>query len=555
MTRRINNVHEVSWPRFQRLADHGLVVTFGDAIDLALCQRIARLRDLLAAEAAVGADDPLAAEPRFWVDDLVPAYTTLTVIGQMPPQMRGELEDRIRDLWSGLADDPRVDDTGTNREIVVPVEYGGAAGPDLGVVAATTGLSTDEVIRRHSAAQYTVATLGFAPGFAYLAGLPGDLAIPRRAVPRTAVPAGSVAIGGGQAGVYSVETPGGWHILGRTPLRLFDPANAEPTLLRQGDRVRFQPVTHAVFPEREPEPPVVPSWGDVLEVIQPGLQTTVQDGGRHGLGRFGLAPNGAADRFSHLMGSVLLHDHHADAALEITGGGFHARFLRPVRFIVTGRGRGVLWNGRPLPDGGARVAMPGDEIQVDVTGRKGEFRAYLCIAGGFGVPMVLGSRSTDLAARIGGYRGRPLRAGDRLPGGKLLMAFIDPRRPRLYANREHPFEVMRGPQADRFDPAMFERFLTATFAVSPQSNRVGLRLDGPRLVPSQADIISEGMVTGAIQVTGSGQPIVMLPGRATVGGYPKIAVVVDADLDRLGQLAPGDRVRFALAGEPAGGST
>jgi KipI family sensor histidine kinase inhibitor len=126
--------------------------------------------------------------------------------------------------------------------IEVPVHYGGADGPDLAFVARHAGLSAQEVVRRHARATYQVALLGFAPGFPYLLGLDPSLATPRRTTPRLRVPAGSVAIGGAQAGIYPAELPGGWHLIGRTPLRLFDPAREPPCLLGVGDRVRFVPI-------------------------------------------------------------------------------------------------------------------------------------------------------------------------------------------------------------------------------------------------------------------------------------------------------------------------
>ena len=128
------------------------------------------------------------------------------------------------------------------RTMTVRVAYGGEHGPDLPGVAAHTGLEPAEVVARHAAASYRVACMGFAPGFAFLVGLPSELATPRRATPRTSVPAGSVGIGGAQTGIYPSETPGGWHLIGRTPVRLFDLARPEPFFLRPGDHVRFRPI-------------------------------------------------------------------------------------------------------------------------------------------------------------------------------------------------------------------------------------------------------------------------------------------------------------------------
>jgi allophanate hydrolase subunit 2 len=147
-------------------------------------------------------------------------------------------------------------------------------------------------------------------------------------------------------------------------------------------------------------------------------------------------------------------------------------------------------------------------------------------------------------ARFGGFHGRALRHGDRLRVGVAAPGRRQAARVwRTAVN--YSFRVVRGPQVDRFDDNAWRAFTTREFTVSSQSNRLGIRLDGPPILPNGgADIISEGLVTGAIQITGEGQPIVMLPSRATIGGYPKIATVMSADLDRLGQLRPGDPVRF-----------
>ncbi|WIG55610.1 MAG: Allophanate hydrolase 2 subunit 1 [Rhodanobacteraceae bacterium] len=131
--------------------------------------------------------------------------------------------------------------------MAIPVCYGGDCGPDIDAIAEHAGLVRDEVIARHAAAEYTVAMLGFAPGFPYLLGLDAALHVPRRATPRTRVPAGSVAIGGAQTGIYPCELPGGWHLIGRTPLALFDPRRDPPCLLAPGDRVRFRAIDAGEF--------------------------------------------------------------------------------------------------------------------------------------------------------------------------------------------------------------------------------------------------------------------------------------------------------------------
>jgi KipI family sensor histidine kinase inhibitor len=515
-----------TWP----LADHGLLCAFGDRIDLDLSQRIAWLATALADEDPAG------------VVDLIPSYTTLLVMLEPGATDVPAVLAAIERAWATIVARPVP--IRAAREVVIPVSYGGADGPDVREVARHTGLSVDEVIRRHTGATYRVGTIGFSPGFAYLIGLPPVLATPRRATPRVRVPVGSVGIGGAQTGVYSCPTPGGWSLIGRTALPLFDPERDPPSLLRVGDAVQFDAVSRRERPVARTSPELSRHpHRAALEVLAPGLLTTVQDLGRPGYGSIGVAPGGAADRGALVRGNRLLGNPDGAAALECTINGPRVRLLRPGRIVIAGADLGARLNGLFLPVGAVRVVKPGDELAFDGRRRPGA-RAYLCLAGGIDVPVRLGSRATDLVGGFGGYQGRPLRRGDRLAVGRDAEAGAvhepDPASP-----VRGPIRIVRGPQADRFDVYAWNTLLDREFTVSPQSNRQGLRLEGPALAPvGGADIISQGVITGAIQITGEGQPIVMLPARATTGGYPQVATVVAADLDRLGQLAPGARVRF-----------
>lgn len=178
----------------------------------------------------------VAAAARAWPDviDVVPGMNNLTIVFDALAATAESLTPALRDAWE-TADVEHAD----GREVEIPVEYGGAAGPDLAAVAAHTGLPADEVVARHAAGAYVVFFVGFQPGFAYLGGLDASLHTPRRAAPRLEVPAGSVGIGGAQTGIYPATSPGGWQLIGRTSQVLFDPARPQPTLLLPGDRVRF----------------------------------------------------------------------------------------------------------------------------------------------------------------------------------------------------------------------------------------------------------------------------------------------------------------------------
>ncbi len=552
-------------PHVAPLAESGLLVTFGDALSAPLSRRIAALTDSLLALDLPG------------VIDLVPSYTTLTVLLDPERADPSAIEETIRERWDATETEVDVPPA---RQVTIPVAYGGDAGPDLDAVAAHTGLAADEVIRRHSAAVYLVAALGFAPGFAFLLGLPPELATPRRAEPRTRVPPGSVGIGAAQTGVYALPTPGGWNLIGRTPRRLFDPTaaatGADPFTLHVGDEVRFEPVAADALEPLDgapsaasmPIPETADRNGPSIEIVEPGLLTTVQDLGRPGQGRFGVSPGGAVDRGALLLGNHLVGNDPGAAALELTLIGPRLRvsgFEQPRAAALTGTDLGARLNGAPLQPGRPFTLRDGDELAFDpAQADRAGVRAYLCLAGGLDVPVVLGSRATDLLAGFGGWHGRALKAGDRLPlGGVPTREALTPQprnpSPRigrgvarqrrgegsLAVERAVILRFVRGPQADRFDDEAFATFTSTPYQVTSRSDRVGLRLRGAALrSETGVDVISEGMTTGAIQIAGDGQPIVMLPARATIGGYARIGTVIGADLDRLAQLPPGAAVRF-----------
>lgn len=211
------------------LGERAVLLDFpGQVPDLALQQRLWRLRDqVLATGDAI---------------DCVPGMGNLTWVFDPEHLESGAARERLLAHWARVCEAPLVRDPDLirdGRQVDVPVHYGGEAGPDLAAVAALHGMSAREVVRRHSEAEYRVFFLGFLPGFAYLDGLPAALHTPRRATPRTAVPAGSVGIGGAQTGIYPSVSPGGWQLIGRTPLVLFDPVGDPPTRLQPGDRLRF----------------------------------------------------------------------------------------------------------------------------------------------------------------------------------------------------------------------------------------------------------------------------------------------------------------------------
>jgi KipI family sensor histidine kinase inhibitor len=519
-------------PRFLPILPSALLMTVGEHIDAELTRRTAQFRRWI--------EMALAGETL----DIIPSYTTVLIIYDPDVTSEGQLTVRLLEGWERL--DLLVEEVDVTI-ITIPVVYGDEFGEDLNDVARHTGLSAGDVIARHLEPTYTVGALGFAPGFTYLVGLSPDLETPRRARPRLRVPSGSIGIGGAQTGIYALPTSGGWNLIGRTPQRLFDPLPDEPVGLRMGDQVRFRQIDRSEWQEPEPvgTPPRTDPKDGVIEVLSPGFQTTVQGPGRLGHGNLGFAPNGPADRASFAAANRAVGNPVGTPALEMTLVGPHLRFHRRLAIVVAGADLGARLNGLPLPMGRAQEVLPDDEIsfQAPAGGTNG-MRAYFAVAGGIDVPLVMGSASTDLTAGIGGHEGRALIAGDCLSVGARDNVTVGRPSPRFHVDGNR-LGVVPGPQRDSFSDDTWDRFISEPFTVTSEANRVGIRLDGPRLDPlNGADIVSEGIVIGSIQVTGEGQAIVMLPGHATIGGYTKIATVIEEDWDRLGQLAPGMTVRF-----------
>jgi antagonist of KipI len=285
-----------------------------------------------------------------------------------------------------------------------------------------------------------------------------------------------------------------------------------------------------------------------IQVIKPGLLTTVQDGGRWGWQHFGVSPAGPMDRLSHRLANRLVGNPDEAATLEVTVIGPTLQFEAPAVVSVAGATFQLSVGGRPLMSTCAFAVEASARLSFGE--RRRGTRAYVAIAGGIDTEPVLGSRSTHLPSRLGGIQGRPLRAGDVL--GFSTAAWRPAPGPR---HRGQPvvqlpdggarLRVLLGPQEDFFTARSLERLQTARYVIDPQSNRMGYRLTGePLHHVGAADILSEPVCMGSVQVPASGQPLLLMADCPTTGGYPRIATVITADLPLAGQLAPGDWVEF-----------
>ncbi|WP_016853594.1 urea amidolyase family protein [Halomonas smyrnensis] len=500
----------------------------------------------------LGLHERLQQAPIAGVTTLVPAARTLLV--HFAPE-RITAAELTRGL---LAQPPSGGDHRQGERIEIPVHY---AGEDLDDVARLLDLTTDEVIRRHGEHDYRVAFCGFAPGFAYLAGGAG-FDVPRRPTPRTRIPAGAVALAGTFSGIYPTASPGGWQLIGTTPLEMWDVERTPAALLQPGMRVRF--IATDAPPERTsvPAPDIDTPARDtsradggalpvpMLEVIQPGLQTLFQDLGRPGQTDQGVSTAGAMDQGALRAANRRVGNPSDAAALEIALGGLRLRCHRPVLIGLAGAPLAVsirtATGETQLPAGDRPIELAAGDVLTLGTPSAG-LRSYLALRGGFEVAPVLGSRATDTLAKLGPA---PLARGDQLRAADLPVTALSlepsPSRELPRSGQTVTLDVVMGPRSDWFTARGREMLCAQHWRVTPQSDRVGLRLEGEQALEraDDAELPSEGTVTGAIQVPASGQPVLFLADHPLTGGYPVIACVADHHLDLAGQIPADAHIRF-----------
>lgn len=283
-----------------------------------------------------------------------------------------------------------------------------------------------------------------------------------------------------------------------------------------------------------------------IRVAKPGLFTTIQDRGRFGYAHLGISPAGAADALSLRLANLLVGNDEYAPALEMTLLGATLEFTVPAIVAISGAACECKAGTKSVPANTAVQVRAGEVLQCGsmIDGA----RSYVAVQGGFDVPLVMGGASTDVRGGFGGFEGRRLQNGDLLRvanGGNTQV-----RRLRTGAIesllRVGPVRVTRGPQQDWFSPETYAKFLASSYAVSEQSDRAGLRLKGDAVTQrEQAQLLTDGIPLGAIQVPPDGQPIILFVDQQTAGGYPKIASAIAADMHRIGQLRPRDEVQFA----------
>ena len=505
----------------------------------------------------------------FGIDEMVPAACTILLQLASWRSQAADKQKIIQALqrlsaqeWTATAKSK----TAPYPLITIPVIYDGI---DLDEVAHRVGLSRADLIACHSATLYAVAFTGFAPGFAYLSGGSHCLTVPRRSTPRTRVPAGSVGLAGAFCGIYPKDSPGGWQIIGHTPIAMWDVTRNPAALLQPGQRVRFELATKKAsvslpIPSSKPQSATKTeelrrarsnsTTIPVLEVLAPGTQTLYQDLGRTQQAAQGVSRSGALDRLALKTANRLVGNRADCVALESVTGGLRLKSTGDIVVAVTGADVDLRVTSADGENGLAPSYCPfaltaGDTLSIGPA--RAGMRSYVAVRGGLAAPTFLGSAASDVLAKIGA---EPLQSGDTIWArpvcGAAIVAHAETSWRHLPSlDQAVMLDIIWGPREAWFTAQARTTLCSQTWQVSTQSNRVGLRLQGEMPLQRAAafaieELPSEGCIPGALQVPANGQPVLFLADHPLTGGYPVIACLAPHQLDFVGQVPLGAAVRF-----------
>ncbi len=488
--------------------------------------------------------------------DIIPGYVSLGVYFN-PQKISFEAiaEDMLR-----RADTLIYNKHLPRRAVTISVHYGGRAGPDLAALAESAHISVEQAVELHANRDYTVYFLGFIAGFPYLGEVDPKIRAPRRSTPRKHIPRGSVGIAEAQTGIYSVNSPGGWNIIGATSADVFNPFRNAPFLLLPGDTARFTIAAidadidiNTDFSITTATPAEQRRWvapdGAVAcaMVIHSGSQTCAQGASRHNVGLFGISRGGAADFFSLRAGNLALGNPPDACALEFAGMGPELKFLQAIQIIVTGAAETMTIDGYTLPAGRSVTMRAGQVLRAGETTHGA--RGYICFAGGIAGEDILGADSTDIRGGFGGIAGRYLRAGDILSVWQTTKQTVDALTRIKTPNHNQLLRVLPGPDFAAHNQ-LVQALKKQTFVVTQRSDRMGISLESVGL-PLPEDLIPLGIISemtlpGALQIPPDGKPMLLGADCQTTGGYCIPLAVISADIWRIGQLCPGMTVQFAL---------
>ena len=478
--------------------------------------------------------------------ETVPAYATLTVFYRPERVILTEKSPAIsvQKYIQKLLNTPSNQIEKKKNEVLIPVCYDTELGLDLEYIAQTKRMSIAEVINCHQTQVYKVYMMGFLPGFPYMGKVNDAIATARKHAPRPMVEAGSVGIAGNQTGIYPLASPGGWQIIGRTPLNLFDIQREIPFLIQAGDSVRFYAISKEEFDTIKKEVSTSIPQGITnsdMVVLKLGVFSTFQDEGRVGFRSYGVPCSGAMDVFSHHIANALLGNAKTATTIECTMGGLVIQFNTMTQIAITGAGNALV-NGKYIALSQVHEIQSGDVLEIQFANLG--LRTYVAVRGGFASQKIMNSRS--VASKIG--IGTALKKGMGIQlGEEYTMSSCDKLNQvgTLVLGAVKRIRVIEGQEMSWVANTSKEQFYSESFTISNRSDRMGYHLQGKSLLlANSTQLLSTAVTQGTIQLTPKGQMIVLMSDCQTTGGYPRIGQVIAVDLPILAQMKPNEVVCF-----------
>ncbi len=495
-----------------------------------------------------------------WVKDIIPAYHTLGVVYDQYAfkHRQSSVFNLVNALLEEAIETCNWQLHTTNKIIEIPVCYHPSLGIDIEELAVTKNLSIDEVIAIHASKTYHVFAIGFLPGFAYMGSVDERIAMPRKAQPRTNINKGAVGIAGEQTGIYPLNSPGGWNIIGQTPLAMFDAFNETPSLLKQGDSVRFKQVSlHEFYVlasliKKTSKQKQTTATG--LEIIKHGIADSIQDLGRVGYQHLGINPNGVMDMVAAKTANFLAGNKADEAVIELHFPASSFRFNCSALIALSGADFDAAVDGKPVTIN--KPVLVAKDAVLQFRKNKNGARCYLAVHGGFAIKQWLNSYSTNVKANVGGHCGRLLKKGDsigfkqqpglfNLPANKSLVRLPWSAAVDYFYTASNVIRCVTANEYVFLNDVSKDCFPVSQYKITLQSDRMGYRLQGtPLLMQTPVSLLSTAVTKGTIQLLPNGQLIVLMSDHQTMGGYPRVAHVVQADIAKLAQMQPHQHIQF-----------
>lgn len=514
------------------LSENAITLEWGNKINFSIYEKIANLNTLL------------NKKPFFGFVETVPAYTTLTIFYQ--PELILDVDDSptafVKSYIEKLLKESSHKIAFQENCVTIPVCYDIEFGIDLQYIAEKKGISIQEVVELHQQKDYKVFMMGFLPGFSYMGEVDNKISTPRKATPRAIIEEGAVGIAGNQTGIYPLASPGGWQIIGKTPYCLFDAEKEDPFFFKTGDRVRFYSISKEEFYKIKKEKNVAVTGEENhpdAVVLKPGVFSIFQDNGRTGFRSYGVPLSGALDVLSHNIANALVGNAKNSATIECTMGGLSIQFNKKTHIAVTGAGIAFV-NGELIELNHSHSVKPTDILEVRFNNQG--LRTYIAVQGGFVSKVIMNSRSASPKITIGSVlkkgmvlrfenENQPIKKMD-----KLELTIFEPHK---------IIRVIEGHEINWVKEDSVRQFYSQQYVISNRCDRMGYHLQGePLWLDNTNELISTAVTKGTIQLTPSGQIIVLMNDCQTTGGYPRIGQVAAVDLPVLAQLKPSETIDF-----------